>query len=526
MPSTKRKLLTIASAIALSVGVTSCASETGSVPVPASDATPETGGSATIVLGVEAVRGLDPAQLFNLTPSGDANRMSAIFGQLLSADASTGDVEPGLADSMVSSPDGNSWTLTLRPDLEFSDGTPLDAAAVVYNYDRILDPNTRSPLLRLLEGIDFEAVDTRTVQFTLPQPNKNFDQIVATNLSYVGSPTAIAQGPERFANNPVGAGPFVLREWKRDDRMTLARNDNFHDPSRPYLNEVVFLVVADPVQRVNLVASGQAQAAVPGSDLSYRKRAAQSRLSVTEAPAGGGPMFVFNTQQGPFADVRARRAMALALDMQDLASVIDPGSAAPVGLYGSASAYNTGGNAPLIPQDKERAQVLFDELAAESGPLAFTITTAQSGLFRRTAEYLESRLGTFDNVSVDIDIVDNATMDQRVFRNRDYDVTAQIVPIAAPEPNLYNLLYTGGQTNYSGMSDPALDTALDDARSASDQAARLDAYTRVEDIVRDQVPVLPFREQTAYTVHRPQLAGLELRGDGTLLYENIGYAPS
>lgn len=526
MSSTIRKLLIAALAIVMTGGLASCATGAAVRPVPPRDGPPQRGGEATVVLGVEAVRGLDPAQLFNLTPSGDASRMAAIFGQLLSIDAAGGTVSPGLAESISTADHGATWALRLRPGLRFSDGTEFDAEAVLYNYRRILDPGTRSPLARLLDGVTFRKTDARTVFFTLKRPNNSFDRVLATNLAYIGSPAAFESDPKGFANNPVGAGPFILEEWVRDDHMTLVRNPGYHAPGLPYLDRLTFLVVADPIQRVNLVAGDQAQAAVPGSDLSYRRRAAQSRLSVTEAPAGGGPMFVFNTRQGPFADVRARRAVATALDLADLAAVIDPGSAAPVGLYGQHSPFTTRGAVPLVPHDREAAQALFDELAREGTPLSFTITTAQSGLFRRTAEYLQSRLGTFRNVTVTIDIVDNATMDQRVFRNRDYDLTAQIVPVADPEPNLYNLLYTNGQTNYSGISEPALDAALDAARAAIDRQGRLDAYRTVETLVADLLPVLPFREQAAYTVHRPELIGLELSGDGTLLYDKIGNAAS
>ncbi|WP_214400885.1 ABC transporter substrate-binding protein [Pseudonocardia lacus] len=485
---------------------------------------PQRGGDATIVLGVEAVRGLDPAMLFNLTPSGDANRMSAIYGTLLWADAATGAVSPGLAESLTPSADGAQWTLVLRPALTFSDGTPLDAEAVRFNYARIADPATRSPLAPLLAGVTTTVRDARTLQIDLATPNFSFDRVLATNLTFIGSPTAIAADPAGFANEPVGAGPFVLREWVRDDHMTLERNPTYAGPDEPLLDTVTFTVIADPTQRINTVASGQAQAAVPGSDLSFRDAAAQRRLAVTEAPAGGGPTFLFNTARAPFDDVRARRAVAMALDLADLDSVIDPGSAAPEGLFGPGSPFGSPG--PLVEHDAAGAQQLLSQLAAEGKPVEFTVTLTPSGLFKRTAEYVQSRLSTFRDIAVTIDIVDNATIDQRVFRDRDYDMSAQIVPVPDPEPNLYKLLHSTGQTNYTGFADPALDAALDAARSTQDTAAREAAYATVQRIVADQVPILPFREQVAYTVHRPELTGLVLHGDGALLYDRLGLAAS
>jgi peptide/nickel transport system substrate-binding protein len=516
-----RRPLAVAVALGLTAALVACGSGDDRRAAPAGP--PQRGGEATIVLGVEAVRGLDPAQLFNLTPSGDANRMSAIFGTLLWSDAATGEISPGLAESMTPNVDGTQWTLTLRPDLRFSDGTPFDAEAVRFNYARITDPATRSPLATLLDGVTMEVRDARTLAFTLTTPNFSFDQVIATNLAFIGSPTAIEADPGAFANAPVGAGPFVLQEWVRDDHMTLARNPDYFDPARPLLDTVIFKPMRDPTQRINTVTSGQAQAAVLGSELAYRESAVERRLTVTEAPAGGGPMLMFNTARAPFDDVRARRAVAMALDLNDLASVVDPGAGAPAGLFGPSSPYGDG-DAPLVPHDTAGAQKLFSELAAEGKPVAFTVTLPQSGLFQRTAEYVQSRLSTLRDVSVQIEIVDNATLDQKVFRDHDYDLSAQIVPLPDPEPNLYKLLHSGGQTNYTGFADPALDAALDAARSARDEAARKDAYATVQQIVADQVPILPFREQAAYTVHSPDLTGLVLHGDGSLLFDRLGMA--
>src|SRR5690625_4606202 len=85
------------------------------------------GGTITVAIGATASRGLDPANIANFTPSSEGNFLPAIFGMLAYLDAETGDVVPDLAESLEPSDDGSVWTVTLRPGLEFSDGTPLDA---------------------------------------------------------------------------------------------------------------------------------------------------------------------------------------------------------------------------------------------------------------------------------------------------------------------------------------------------------------------------------------------------------------
>ncbi|MFG1943932.1 ABC transporter substrate-binding protein [Nonomuraea sp. NPDC048826] len=483
------------------------------------------GSAATVVLGVEAVRGLDPAHLFNLTPSGDANRLSAIFGVLFWAETSTGKVNPGLGESLTADNDGTVWTMKLRQGVTFTDGTPLDAEAVKYNYERIADPETKSPLAPLLKDVTFEVTDPRTLVIKLKEANHAFDRVIATNLTHIGSPAAIKKDAAAFAQNPVGAGPFTLKDWVRDDHMTLARNPGYFEQGKPLLDTLTFKVIADPAQRINAVAGGQAQAAVPGSDLSFIARAEGSGLKVTKAPAGGGPMLIFNTAKPPFDDPRARKAVVLALDTKELAQVVDPGSTPPDSLYGASSPFHPG-TGVMPAQDVAQAQKLLDELAAAGEPLSFTISMPASGFFRRTSEYLQSRLSTLKNIKVEIEVLDNATLDRKVFTNRDYALSAQIVPVADPEPNLYKLLHSGGQTNYMGYASPAVDAALDKGRGSSDESARREAYAEVEKLVVADLPVLPIRQQVAYTVHRAELGGLTLHGDGSLLYDRLGPAGS
>jgi peptide/nickel transport system substrate-binding protein len=480
------------------------------------------GGEVRIVLGVDAVRGLDPADMFNLTPSGDANRMAAIYDLLFWMDSATGEVHPQLAESLTVNDAGDEWRMTLREGVEFTDGTPLDAEAVKFNYDRIKDPDTASPLAELLDGVEVSVVGDNEVELVLDEPNLAFDKVIATNLTHIASPAAIESDPD-FADNPVGAGPFILEEWVPDQEMTLVRNEDYVDADAPHVERLTFLVLDDPQQRINMVATGEAQAAVPGSELSFIELAEADGLEITAAEAGGGVMLMLNNAQPPFDDPRARRAVQLAIDTGEMAATIDPGASAPSSLFGPDSPYFSEGALPGA--DAERAQELFNEIAEDDGPLSFTASMPGSGLFSRSAEYLESALGEFDGVEVEVEILDNASLDEKVFSSRDFHLSAQIVHVTDPEPNLSKLLTTDGQTNHMGFSDPDVDQAFEEGRTAETEEARLEAYATVEEIVAEEVPVLPIRQQMPYTVHSPDLEGLVLQGDGSLLYDRLQRNP-
>lgn len=181
--------------------------------------------------------------------------------------------------------------------------------------------------------------------------------------------------------------------------------------------------IADPAQRINTVSSGQAQMAITGSELSYLDRATSAGLSITKSTASGGVELMFNTARAPFDDVRARRAVPLALNLDDMVKVVDPGTEAkvPKTWFSESSPFN---NASLtIPSNNaSEAQRLLDELAAAGKPLRFSYTAAQSGLFRRTGEYLQGQLAKFRNAQVQVEVVDNATIDRRIFQGKDFDM--------------------------------------------------------------------------------------------------------
>lgn len=140
-----------------------------------------------------------------------------MYGALLNYDFDTGEIEPGMAESFTTE-DGKTWTLKLRPGLTFTDGTPFDAAAVAFNWDRALDPALLSPSAAVAKTIDWEVVDPTTLSVTAQDVNYQLDFGLTEALAYIASPTAIKEKGPDFGSNPVGAGPFTLTSWRAAPR--------------------------------------------------------------------------------------------------------------------------------------------------------------------------------------------------------------------------------------------------------------------------------------------------------------------
>ncbi|MGR6997086.1 ABC transporter substrate-binding protein [Yinghuangia aomiensis] len=210
-------------------------------------------------------------------------------------------------------PPAQVWTLKIKPNVKFSDGTPYDAAAVKANWDANNDPAMNSIHRVNMAGVTSEVAGPLELKVTLAKPSLNFDRNVVNGLTYIASPTAFKADPKGFTGKPVGAGPFVLKEWVRGSRQTLVRNPTYWQAGLPKLDQVTFTVISDATQLLNTLGNGQADITVT-SNAEADDIAKTKHLEALTTPVYGGQYFLMNTRRAPFDDPRARRALAMALD--------------------------------------------------------------------------------------------------------------------------------------------------------------------------------------------------------------------
>jgi len=280
-------------------------------------------------------------------------------------------VVPWLARSWTTSDDGLTWTFALKKGVRFTDGTPLDAAAVAYNFDYwVAGGNSTAQVW--LDGYyaSATAVDSTTLQVKLVKPYPNF----AVNLTqgYFGIQSEHALKTRTKNQNcsaPIGSGAFIVKKWNRGQDIVLVRNQNYTSPPANALHtgpahvaEIDWKFVADPTTRVAALQSGQADAIydVPAIQWSSLKSAGyQLDKYVT---AGRPQQISFNTQLGPFTDERVRQAFAFSLDRKQIVDAIGRGVIPYDGNGGVSQAtpgYSTNA-AGLYSQDTAKANALLD----------------------------------------------------------------------------------------------------------------------------------------------------------------------
>lgn len=487
---------------------------------PAADE-PHLGGTVTFLTYGELGGNFDPVRLVvNTAVIADGTAGSLVYSALVATDPETRDVEPVLAESLTSD-DGQVWTLVLKEGLTFSDGTPFDAEAVKFNWERHADEaNASSARGVALSMSSIDVVDARTVQVTLTEPNMEFPRTLGQySLTFIASPAAIESGT--IGEQPVGAGPFLLQEWARDDHMTFVRNDSYWDAPRPYLDEVVVRPIIDPSQRINAMTTGQ-------GDVTFATKTADVARLVDagfvdyELKLNGGQSMLFNFASPLGGDVRFRTALRLAIDNERISELVHNGLATDHALtwFTSGSPFYDE-SATFAAPDLAEAQRLIDELAAENGgTVSFTLVAGLPN--REIADAIQAQLSMLDNLDVQISAIDTGAHVQQVNVQRDYVVALGNSFNLDPEPRTRDFFTTGNPRNYTNYSDPAMDAALEAGRNAGSLEARRAAYKTVEQLINEQNAMVVVSRSDHHIVYDGErLQNMRFLEDGVVQWDSV-----
>lgn len=222
---------------------------------------------------------------------------------------------PFLAESMTPSDDLTAWTVTLRPDITFSDGTPLDAAALKEIFDTYLQSED-SNVADALEGVTATVVDPLTVTYSGLKPSVAFPETMAFQ-NWPFSPTAAAAAGADAGLKPSGAGPFVVESYTAGESLAVTRNPAYWQQGLPYLDRIEFHVIPDDQTRFAAFQSGELDGFTttnPSTIKAAQALQAEGKATVVMQPSSNGYAVLFNTQRPPFDDVRIRKALTQAID--------------------------------------------------------------------------------------------------------------------------------------------------------------------------------------------------------------------
>jgi len=292
---------------------------------------PPKGGTFIFGRGGDTI-GLDPA----VVTDGESFRVSGqILEPLYEYDKGTTKTIPALASECTANTNATEWTCKLRQNVKFHDGTPFNADAVIFNYERwrfTTNPyHYPSQVFEYYEamwgGFDdasmiakLEKIDDYTVKFILSAPLAPFLANLAMEPFVISSPAAIKKCGEKYGTpecGAVGTGPFIFKEWVPDDHITVVANDNFWD-GRPYIDSIVWKVIKDDSARFLALKSGEIHATEQATSEDLAVAESDPNLYILTRPALNTGYLAFNYKIKEFQDKRVREAVAHAINRQAL----------------------------------------------------------------------------------------------------------------------------------------------------------------------------------------------------------------
>jgi peptide/nickel transport system substrate-binding protein len=277
--------------------------------------------------------------------------LSQQYLEELVASGPNGTVVPWLATSWSSSNGGKTWTFQIRKNVKFTDGTPLNAAAVVDNFNSWFtnDPSTYNGYAESEIGNYYQsavATGPYTVQINLKAPYQYLLSVLSQYALGIQSPKAMARGAAVECQDPVGTGPFIVEKWNHGVDVILKRNPNYDSAPADalhqgpaYVNGIVWKFISDDTTRYASLQSGENDVVynVPAPDWA----SAQASYQVLRYNTGGNPFrFILETKWGPTTQVDVRKAFAYAINRPADVAAAYQGSRVynPDGALGSSTA--------------------------------------------------------------------------------------------------------------------------------------------------------------------------------------------
>ncbi|MCT4372746.1 ABC transporter substrate-binding protein [Yangia mangrovi] len=319
------------------------------------------------------------------------------------------ELEGRLATGWTVSEDGKTFDFTLRDGVTFHDGTPFNAEAVKFSIERTAGMNPYvEATLGLIESI--ETPSETEVVFILSRPYPAFLSILAQPQSAIVSPAAVEKFGDDFATNPVGTGPFKFRAYQADTRVVLDANADYFRGA-PKLERLIYTIIPEASTRrlelenggVDIIQQAGQLSAVPSEEMAAF--AGNPEIQILESPSQIIRQLEFNNSltEGPFTDVRVRRAIAMAIDNDGLLSGVFDGTAERV--YGPLTS-NSWAFDPAVKDlapkyDPEGAKALLEEAGVDPADLSVKLYSFQGALWGAVATFVQANLA---EIGVDVEI--------------------------------------------------------------------------------------------------------------------------
>ena len=498
------------------------------------------GGPQLVVARVKDAVVLDPA---HATDGLSLTITQEIFANLVRFKPGTFDVAPDAALSWKVSPDAKTWTFALRPGMKFTDGTPLDAAAVKFNFDRwrlTKDPDRGSfpygYYASMFGGFDGDSIITgvdapnaSTVAIHLKHAFTPMLRDLAMPSFAIGSPTAIKASGQGFEQMPVSGGPYKLAEWVHDDHITLVANDDWYGSPKPAYKTVVIRDIPDQSTSVLSMKKGDIDMLIDPRPDDAKDLGTQPGITIYHPPSNNNSYIAMNVEKKPFDSVLVRQAVAYAIDEASLvksfyaegATVADNWT--PVGMLGENKAVKA------YPLNIAKAKALLAQAGASHFATQLYYPTSPRPYMPEPQRIAEAIQATLKEAGIDVTL---EPFEFGVFltkvRNGEHPMCliGWTGDNGDPDNFLYPLLdrdsaVKGQAQNYSFWRDPKFHALMLAGQETVDESKRAEIYREANATIHDQVPAIPLVHSVVSFAAKSTIAGVTANPDTSYYFRTM-----
>ena len=452
-----------------------------------------------------------------------------IFDTLVTYDDETIDLIPSLATEWSHSDDGLTWTFKLRESVKFHDGTPLDAEAVVFTFERIIQDKHPQvydrarpyrPSYNMIDEV--VASGPREAQFKLKRPSAVFINNLAMFPASIVSPTAVKKHGKEFGENPVGTGPFRFNKWTPYEQLALsAYNDHWR--GRPQVDNVIFVPVSKRATRVEKLRRGEIHIADNLAPDEVDSLIEEPGLVAQSQPGMNVAYLSMQIEHAPLNNVKVRHAISHALNKQELVEVAYAGQAqaavnmVPPTMWG----YNDGIEDREF--DADLARKLLKEAADEDDDISLPLRLTLA-VMADERPYMQKpiQVATFikdmlKEVGIEIDVEPrkaNQHFEHLHSGHFQLGLAGWSSDNTDPDNFLYTLLDVDNISDYGNNLGRYRSEELHDILVAGQQELdndkRRELYLKAQETIFADAPVVPLVHTNVRIVHEKRLKGYKL----------------
>lgn len=521
---------TLTLGLVLSLALSGCAPKSGSGSGGTSGTEAQKGGTLSYYIGNPAY--IDP---YNTQESEGTQVEQALFDSLTAFDPlDPTKLVPAAAESWEPNGDASVWTFHLRKDAKFSDGTPVTAKDFVYAWNRIANPNTKNtstgeadPSIigyhidkvkgyaevqagTATEMSGLKAVDDYTLEVTLTQSFADFEYVVGHPALAPVPQKAVEEGVDyngqkvAFGDFPIGNGPFKMAEpWKRDQYIKVVQNENYYG-EKPYIDGIDFKIFKDPNTAYTEFEAGtidfcqigegkikDAVAKYGESENGYTANPGKQALLGSETAVY---YLIFNMKNDVMKNQKLREAISLGINRQAICDTVFEGTRNPAdNIVPPGVAGYEAGVWPYAKYDVEAAKQALSDAGFPGGQglSELTLSFNNDGGHEKIMQLIQSDLQAL-GLKVKFDSADFPTyLKQLDAGNFQMGRLGWIADYPIMDNFLFPLFNSTSGDNKSAYNNPAIDTALSEARKTTDAAQRIAKYQEIDKTIGADAPVAP-----------------------------------